>query len=362
MRHIYLIRHGQPEFPNGTERCIGRTDLPISEEGERRARLLCKYFSEKPLTAVYCSTLLRSVQTAKLLAGEGLAPMQIEDLQELSCGEWEGLTLDEIKIRYPEQYERRGLDPEGFSREVGESFNDGLSRFRAAMEKVINESSGDIAVVAHASVNRLYLCYAQNKNLNELYSIPQPYGGINEILQENDRLYVGRVGFLPFDIPEEMEIRRLWKKYHTPENVIAHCHAVADKALKLTSELGKSGCELDKELIYAAALLHDIARAEPNHSEQGAKWLAKEGYVKVAALIAAHHHLDERESDPVTEKTVVYLADKLVLEDREVTLEERFALSAAKCVTAEAKASHEQKYSEALTALKRVQNAACGRL
>lgn len=362
MRHIYLIRHGQPEFPNGIQTCIGSTDLPISEEGERGARLLGKYFSEIPLTAVYCSTLTRSLQTAAALAGTSLRPTQFEALQELACGVWENLTLDEIKSRYPEQYAKRGLDPEGFSQEVGESFTDGLSRFRAAMEQIINESTGDIAVVAHASVNRLYLCSLQNKNLNELYSIPQPYCCINEILEENGRLFIGRIGYLPYDIPDEEAIRSLWEKYRTPENVIAHCRAVADKAMRLTQELNQGGCKLDEGLIFAAALLHDIARTEPNHAEQGAKWLVKEGYDKVAALVACHHDLGEHESDPVTEKTVVYLADKLVLEDREVSLEERFALSAAKCITAEARASHEQKYLEALAALKRVQNAACGRL
>ena len=360
MRHIYLIRHGQPEFPNGIQTCIGSTDLPISEEGERGARLLGKYFSEIPLTAVYCSTLTRSVQTARALCGERLEPIQVEALQELSCGQWEGLTTDEIKSRFPEQYEKRGLDPEGFSREVGESFTDGLSRFRAAMGKVISESSGDIAVVAHASVNRLFLCSLQNRNLNELYAIPQPYGCINEMFLENGVMTVGWVGFLPFDIPDERAIQSLWKKYRTPQNVIAHCRAVADKADRITGELKKGGVELDEKLIYAAALLHDLARAEPNHAENGAKRLAKEGYDKVAALVACHHDLGEHESDPVTEKTVLFLADKLVFEDREVTLGERFAFSAEKCVTAQARASHEKKYAEALSALRRVEKASFG--
>lgn len=360
MRHIYLIRHGQPAFPNGIELCIGRTDLPISEEGERRARLLGEYFSEKALTAVYCSTLIRSVQTARALCREGLEPIQIADLQELDSGLWENLSFDEIKEKFPGQYARRGSDPEGFSRELGESFHDGLSRFRSAMERVINESSGNIAVVAHASVNRLFLCSLQGKNLGELYTIPQPYGCINEITMESGVLSVGRVGFLPFDIPEEIEIKSLWKKYRTPENVIAHCGAVADKAVQIAGELEKGGLRLDKELIYASALLHDIARTESNHAEQGAKLLVKEGFDRVAAIVACHHDLGEGESDPVTEKTVLYLADKLVFEDREVTLDERFAQSAAKCEAAEASAAHEKKYRESQTALKRVQNAASG--
>lgn len=361
MRHIYLIRHGQPDFPNGIPLCIGSTDLPISEEGKHRARALGAYFAQTPLTAVYCSTLIRSEQTAKALCAENFKPIQLEDLRELDSGLWENLSFDEIRKKFPGQFDRRGTDPEGLSREVGESFNNGLTRFRAAMERIIGESSGDIAVVAHASVNRLFLCCLQNRNLNELYTIPQPYGCINEITMEDGVLSTGRVGFLPFDIPKEMEIRSLWEKCRTPEAVIAHCRTVADKAVRIARELEKSGLRLDIELIYAAALLHDMARAEQNHADRGAKLLVKEGYDKVAAIVACHHDLGEAENDPINEKTVVYLADKLVCEDREVTLEERFARSAEKCVTAQARASHEEKYQEALLAQKRVEKTLSGR-
>ena len=361
MRHIYLIRHGQPDFPNEIPLCIGRTDLPISEEGEQRARLLGEFFSEKSLTTVYCSTLTRSVQTARILGEGRFEPIQVEDLQELDCGLWENLTFEEIKNKFPGQYEKRGIDPEGLSLELGESFSAGISRFKAAIEKIISESFGDIAVVAHASVNRLFICTVLNKNFNELYSIPQPYGCINEIMIEDGILTVGRMGFLPSDIPEEKEIESLWKKYNTPENVIAHCRVVADKAEQIAGELEKGGLILDKKLIYTSALLHDIARALPNHAERGARWLVREGYEKVAALIACHHDLGEDENDPITEKTVLYLADKLVLDNREVTLSERFALSAEKCVTDEARASHENKYREALNTQKRVERALFGR-
>lgn len=355
MRHIYLIRHGRPVFPNGIECCIGQTDLSVSKEGAHQANLLGKYYSKIPLTAVYCSTLARAKQTAKAIAHNGTPLIQNKELQELFCGEWEGLTFDEIRKNYPELYEKRGTDPEHFAPVGAESFADGLVRFRAAMGQIINESTGDIAIVAHASVNRLFLCALLQKSFNEVYTVSQPYGCINELLLENGLLKVGRVGYMPFEFPDEETIKSLLKRHHTPENVIAHCRAVADKAMQITNKLEEGGYKLNKELVYSAARLHDIARTEPNHAKQGAKWLAKEGYANVAALVACHHDLDENENDPVTEKTVVFLADILLYEVTEVTIEERFAESAAKCLTAEAKALHESRYNQALAALKRVQ-------
>lgn len=355
MRHIYLIRHGRPEFPNGIECCIGQTDCPISKEGAHQAQRLGEYFSEITLTSVYSSSLARAKQTAEAIAHNGTSLIQNNALRELFCGEWEGLTFDVIKKNYPEIYEKRGTDPEHFSPLLGESFADGLARFRAAMEQIINESTGDVAIVAHASVNRLLLCSLLQKSLNEVYTIPQPYGCINELVLENGLLKVGRVGYMPYEFPDTETIQFLWERYHTLENVIAHCRAVANKAMQLTKDLECRGYKLNKELVYSATMLHDIARTEPNHAKLGAKWLAKEGYENVAKVIACHHELDEIENDPITEKTVVFLADKLVREVTEVSIEERFAESAAKCVTAEAKALHEKRYNQSLVAFKRVQ-------
>jgi len=355
MRHIYLIRHGRPEFPNGIECCIGQTDCPVSKEGLHQAQRLCEYFLEIPLTAVYCSTLARAEQTASAIVRKGTLLLQNEALKELYCGDWEWLTFDEIRKNYLELYIKRESNPEQFPPARGECFADGLRRFKAAIEQIIDESTGDIAIVAHASVNRLFLCSQLQKSLNEAYTIPQPYGCINELVQENGLLKVVKAGYMPDEFPNEETMQLLCERYRTPENVLAHCRAVADKAMQLTNKLEEGRYKLNKELIYSAAMLHDIARTEPYHARQGAKWIAKEGYANVAAVIAAHHDLDENENESVTEKTVVFLADKLVREVTEVSIEERFAESAAKCASAEAKALHESRYIKALSALERVQ-------
>ena len=74
----------------------------------------------------------------------------------------------------------------------------------------------------------------------------------------------------------------------------------------------------------------------------------------MAEVVAAHQELKECVTDPVSEKTLVFLADKLVSGDREVSLEERFAISTAKCGTPEAIASHQKKYEQAAEVLSRV--------
>lgn len=102
------------------------------------------------------------------------------------------------------------------------------------------------------------------------------------------------------------------------------------------------------DTLRAAALLHDIARTEKCHAATGAKWLEALGYPEIAGIIATHHDLPPEQETPVTEAGVLYLADKLIREDREVTLEERFAASGEKAVSAEARQAHARRYQQAV--------------
>ena len=71
MRTLYIIRHGEVAFPDGKKRCIGRTDLPLSDAGRRHGEALRAYFAEHPIEAVYASPLRRAKETARILADAG---------------------------------------------------------------------------------------------------------------------------------------------------------------------------------------------------------------------------------------------------------------------------------------------------
>ena len=96
--------------------------------------------------------------------------------------------------------------------------------------------------------------------------------------------------------------------------------------------------------LYAAALLHDIARTEPDHAAVGAAWLRTLGYPEEAGLIARHH---DPESDSLDDAALLYLADKFIQGDHEVTIDGRFAASRQRCMTVEAIQAHERRYQAA---------------
>lgn len=112
------------------------------------------------------------------------------------------------------------------------------------------------------------------------------------------------------------------------------------------------------ELIHTCALLHDIARPLPEHAEAGAELLAGLGYPVHAEGIRRHMELGDFKQ--LDEAAVVFIADKLVQQDRRVTLGERYAASADRCLSQEARAAHERRRKEA-EAVAAAVNKICGK-
>lgn len=176
---IYLIRHGRPRFSDDLRRFLGRTNLPLSQNAWKELLPASNYLSDKGITAVFTSPLVRCVQTAKIIFGSNVRHTICPELVEINMGGWEMKTRDEIESIYPGEYQRRGQDMAAYRPPGGESFLDVQKRAVSALQKLARESAEPIAVVAHAGVNRCVLCAIQGRSLSELFDIRQPYGCIN---------------------------------------------------------------------------------------------------------------------------------------------------------------------------------------
>src|SRR5207342_2682150 len=101
---ILVLRHGQSEW-NSVRRWQGTADSPLTDLGREQARttatLLAALRLEFP--AIWTSNLRRASETASIIArvlrlGD---PIVDDRLCEAHAGEWEGLTPDEIELRWP---------------------------------------------------------------------------------------------------------------------------------------------------------------------------------------------------------------------------------------------------------------------
>ena len=152
---LYLIRHAEPDYPNGEKMCLGqKSDLPLGETGLAQAALLGAAFRRVPLEAGYTSPLLRAKQTAAHVAGS--RPLHVLDsLIELDGGEWDGLPFAQLRAQYPQHFDRSASlsCPPG-----GETDESGLARARAALSLIEQSTKHCAAIVAHSGINRILLC------------------------------------------------------------------------------------------------------------------------------------------------------------------------------------------------------------
>ena len=129
-------------------------------------------------------------------------------------------------------------------------------------------------------------------------------------------------------IPTKDECINLLRHNNVPDNIIAHLRAVCDFSMKVCDILEKRNIKVKRELVAAAALLHDIKKLEPGeHELEGAKYIESLGYPEVAMLIKKHglKHCHEEEFRPRTwEEKIIFYSDKRVNGNKVVSVDDRF--------------------------------------
>jgi len=193
-RIVYLVRHCKPNLPSDSSICIGVTDIPLNEEGFEQAEKLKRYFSDKNIKAIYSSPLIRAKETAEIIANNKIKVEIRNDFSELNMGKWDGMTFEEIKQKYPDEYIERGNDFENYIVEGGESMSMCRDRALAQLWNIINNSTDNIIIVAHAGVNRLILSELLAVSIKESFSFRQEYGSVNILKHDGNILEVINIG------------------------------------------------------------------------------------------------------------------------------------------------------------------------
>ena len=130
-------------------------------------------------------------------------------------------------------------------------------------------------------------------------------------------------------IPTKEECLKILRENNTPDNVIAHCKAVCDFSMKIADLLEKRGINVNRDLIAAGALLHDIKKVNSeDHILDGYELVKSLGFPEVALIIKKHGlvHIKKEEFEPKSwEEKIVFYADKRVKGDKIVSVDGRFS-------------------------------------
>ena len=185
---ILLARHGETLW-NVEGRCQGQGyDIPLSAAGQAQAAALGLRLAAQPIHRAVASPLLRARQTAELALGDRAGLLTFDPrFMEISHGQWEGLTQDEIRAAFPGLQQAWRETPDQVQLPGGESLREVDARaWPAFLEACAGLGAEDVALIlTHDAVNRALLCRVLGLPLSRVWTFRQASACLN-LLEGSD--------------------------------------------------------------------------------------------------------------------------------------------------------------------------------
>lgn len=153
MTKIFLIRHGQSEW-NSLNKIQGQKDTILTDLGKKQALFLGNRLIDEKIDVIYTSDLTRAYNTAEIISNKINKPLVVnETIREINFGLWEGLTIEEIKNLYKDEYSTWIKEPEKLNIQGFENLISLQKRAINAVNEIILENLGkNIAIVSHGAI------------------------------------------------------------------------------------------------------------------------------------------------------------------------------------------------------------------
>lgn len=155
---LLMVRHGATKL-SAEDRFAGAVDVELSDEGKFQAARLAARLADDQISAVYCSPMTRTIQTAEIVAApHGLPLLQRDGLREINHGHWEGLRRADVEKEFPDEYAAWEQDPFTFAPDGGEAGVNVIARaLPVVREIVLNHRGENVLVVSHKATLRLLI-------------------------------------------------------------------------------------------------------------------------------------------------------------------------------------------------------------
>jgi broad specificity phosphatase PhoE len=182
MTRLILIRHGETDW-NVEGRWQGHADVPLNPRGHRQAEEIARTLSGTRLDALYTSDLERTLQTAAPLARNQQLQIKIDPrLREIDQGEWQGLLVSEIQIRYAKEFRQRRENPLEVAPPGGETALQVRERVLAAVQDILDAHPGQtVALISHGFALAVIRAYFQDIPIGKVWDLVPGNGEIVEL-------------------------------------------------------------------------------------------------------------------------------------------------------------------------------------
>ena len=174
---LYIVRHGETEW-NVIKRFQGQLNTPLTEKGMEKLRKTGKKLENVLFDEVYTSELGRTVASAEIILNENRGYKnkkrelkKLAELNEVYFGVWQGLTYEEVFLKYPEEGNNYFYNVKNYKAEnvEAEKLEDALERFLKGINKILDShESGNILVVTHGTVFEMFMNYVANDSIFDI--------------------------------------------------------------------------------------------------------------------------------------------------------------------------------------------------
>lgn len=169
------MRPGETEW-NIEHRMQGREDSPLTSVGIEQAKTLAQRLEHIYFHEIYSSESKRACDTASyILQNRKIKLKRTNELLEMSFGEWEGRTLQDIQFHYPEEYHLFWKNPDRYEAKEskGETFTEVQERVIPFVQILVEKHVGEtILLVTHTCVIKTLINFYSGGDLATLWETP----------------------------------------------------------------------------------------------------------------------------------------------------------------------------------------------
>ena len=180
LTRICLVRHGETAW-NAARRLQGHLDVPLNDNGRAQAEATAARLAGRTFSALYSSDLQRARETAAAVERAlGVVTVVEPQLRERHYGAFQGLTYDEARERFPDEYVRFIAREPEFASADGESLEGFALRVRAALTRIaLRHRMQQVLVVTHGGVLDVAHRLASSKPLEARRDFKIPNAALN---------------------------------------------------------------------------------------------------------------------------------------------------------------------------------------
>ncbi len=183
---LYLVNQPESTWMK-EEKCEGQSDTSLTALGKACSQKIGYYFKDKPISGLFTSSLHRTNQCARIIAGT--IPLKVkrdERLADMNLGLWQGKFPEEIESRYPDIWEEWKKDPAKGKIPSGESWAKVEERTMDFLGSFHDDELFDkhFIVVTHDIIIRIVLSKFEKKQTNEIWTYQLDKASITEVQLE----------------------------------------------------------------------------------------------------------------------------------------------------------------------------------